>query len=72
MTLKAKIVEEINQVDPVQLHLIYELIINLQNSKRVKKKSKISPNSHLKVRSALNSIRGSLSHDISQSREDRF
>ncbi len=71
MTLKAKIVEEIEQVDPVQLHLIYELIVSLQNSKRVKNTSPI-PNAHLKVRSALKSIPGSLSKDIAQSREDRF
>lgn len=71
MTLKAKIVEEIEQVDPVQLHLIYELIVSLQNSKR-KKETAPSPNAHLKVRLALKSIRGSLSKDIEQSREDRF
>jgi hypothetical protein len=71
MTLKEKIVEEIEQVDPIQLHLIYELIVNLQNSKRIKKIAPI-PNAHLMVRAALKSIQGSLSNDIIQFREDRL
>ncbi len=71
MTLKAKIVEGIEQVNPVQLHLIYELIVSLLNSKRVNNISP-APDAHLKVRTALKSIRGSLSKDIIQSRGDRF
>lgn len=70
MTMKDIIIEEINYVDPIQLHLIYDLIMNLKSNKTAP--NKIRNDAHLRVREALKTIRGSLSGDIISGREDRI
>ncbi|MCB1177705.1 MAG: hypothetical protein KDK36_09020 [Leptospiraceae bacterium] len=70
MTIKEKIIQEIDSIDPVQLHLIYDIISNIKNKSR--KQNQKNNNSHLKVRNALKSVKGSLSSEIIKNREDRI
>lgn len=71
MTLKDKIIEEINQADSVQLHLVYDLIRSMNQSKSAKTGIKRNK-AYLKAREALRSVKGSLSKDIMEAREDRI
>ncbi len=72
MTLKEKIIEEINQADSVQLHLVYDLIRSMNQGRSAQTATIKRNKAYLKAREALKSVKGSLSKDIIEAREDRI
>ena len=71
MLLKEKIIKEIDQLNPIELARIYDMVMILKRQHSIDK-SPSSKNSYLKVRKALKSYQGSISEVIIDQRAERL
>ena len=70
MKVKAEIIKELENLNPNELMMVYELILSFKGRKP-KQRSKTDLPIYRKVRNALKQCKGSLSEDILAAREER-
>jgi hypothetical protein len=70
MKIREQSIKEINELGPLDLLKVYELILSLKERVPVSQDMGISP-PYLKARRALRGCRGSFADDVLAAREDR-
>ncbi len=70
MKIKEQTMKDLEQLEPAELHVVYELIQYLKG-RSVRRPSGKAKESYRKVREALRACEGSMSGDIIQARQDR-
>ena len=71
MQLKEKIIKEIDQLNPIELAEIYEMVMALKGQHRIGKNLS-SNRGYLRVQKALESYKGNISDEIIAQREERL
>ena len=71
MHVQDRIIETIKLLDEKSMLKLYSLALDFQNKKNSETKKRLNLENIKKSQNILSSIKGSLSHDIQQEREDR-
>lgn len=70
MKIKEQAIKELEALNPAEMLRVYDLILSLKGKKPKKTTKELLPG-YIRVREALKQCKGSLSEDISLTREDR-